>query len=64
MTIGVRDTEAGAQVAAGITASTGSAAVRVAALDLADQSSVAAFVGDWDGPLHVLVKRNRRPGPA
>lgn len=55
VTIAVRDTEAGAQVAAGITASAGSAAVRVAALDLADRSSVAAFVGDWDGPFHVLV---------
>ena len=29
--------------------------MRVAALDLTERSSVARFVGDWDGPLHVLV---------
>lgn len=33
----------------------GAGAVRVAPLDLADLSSVAAFVGNWRGPLNVLV---------
>jgi NAD(P)-dependent dehydrogenase (short-subunit alcohol dehydrogenase family) len=55
VTLAVRNTDSGAEVAAGITASTGNAAVRVAPLDLADRSSVASFVADWDGPLHLLV---------
>jgi len=55
VTLAVRDTRAGADVAAEITASTGNAAVRVVALDLADRSSVTAFVADWAGPLHLLV---------
>jgi NAD(P)-dependent dehydrogenase (short-subunit alcohol dehydrogenase family) len=29
--------------------------VRAARLDLADQSSIAAFVAQWQGPLHILV---------
>jgi NAD(P)-dependent dehydrogenase (short-subunit alcohol dehydrogenase family) len=29
--------------------------VRVVPLDLADRSSIAAFVAAWEGPLHVLV---------
>ena len=55
VTLAVRDTAAGERAAADITASTGNRALRVARLDLADQGSVAAFVADWDGPLHLLV---------
>ncbi|KAB2390460.1 SDR family NAD(P)-dependent oxidoreductase [Actinomadura montaniterrae] len=55
VTLAVRDTGAGRRVAAGITSTTGNAAVRVAALDLADPASVAAFTASWDGPLHILV---------
>src|SRR5882724_5735882 len=51
VTLAVRDTDAGRRAAAEITAATGSAAVAVTRLDLADQGSVAAFVADWGGPL-------------
>ncbi|MFI0815183.1 SDR family NAD(P)-dependent oxidoreductase [Streptomyces sp. NPDC021098] len=55
VTLAVRDLAAGAAVAAAITEATGNKEVRVAPLELADPSSVAAFVAAWDGPLHVLV---------
>jgi len=55
VTLAVRDVDAGAQVAARIAESTGSRQIRVARLDLADRGSIAAFVADWTGPLHVLV---------
>jgi NAD(P)-dependent dehydrogenase (short-subunit alcohol dehydrogenase family) len=55
VTLAVRDGAAGARVAAEITASTGNHAVHVAALDLADRASIAAFVAGWRGPLDVLV---------
>ncbi|CAJ62493.1 MULTISPECIES: SDR family NAD(P)-dependent oxidoreductase [Frankia] len=55
VTITVRDLDAGARVAADITASTGSDQVTVAPLDLAQPASVAAFVNGWQGPLHILV---------
>ncbi len=55
ITLAVRDTSAGERVATDIVASTGNPAVRVAPLDLADRSSIAAFVSAWKGPLHVLV---------
>ncbi|WP_445183570.1 SDR family NAD(P)-dependent oxidoreductase [Pseudonocardia sp. Cha107L01] len=55
VTLAVRDTRAGARVAAEITESTDNATVRVVGLDLADRSSVAAFAADWVGPLHLLV---------
>lgn len=55
VTLAVRNTDAGQQVAADITGSTGNAAVRVARLDVADQTSVEAFTTAWDGPLHILV---------
>ncbi|MEU1624965.1 SDR family NAD(P)-dependent oxidoreductase [Streptomyces sp. NPDC020096] len=55
VTLAVRDLAAGAAVAAGITEATGNKEVRVAHLELADQSSIAAFVATWEGPLHVLV---------
>jgi NAD(P)-dependent dehydrogenase (short-subunit alcohol dehydrogenase family) len=50
VTIAVRDTEAGARVAAEIDGD-----VRVAPLELTDLDSVRAFVDAWDGPLDVLV---------
>jgi NAD(P)-dependent dehydrogenase (short-subunit alcohol dehydrogenase family) len=55
VTLAVRDTDAGERTAASITASTDNADVRVGRLDLADQASVASFVSEWDGPLHLLV---------
>jgi NAD(P)-dependent dehydrogenase (short-subunit alcohol dehydrogenase family) len=55
VTLAVRDTDAGRRAAAEIAAATGSAAVAVGRLDLADQGSVAGFVADWGGPLDVLV---------
>ena len=55
VTLAVRDTDAGARVAKDITATTGNQNVRVAALDLVDRASVAAFRQAWNGPLHLLV---------
>ncbi|MFH9010857.1 SDR family NAD(P)-dependent oxidoreductase [Streptomyces sp. NPDC017943] len=55
VTLAVRDTAAGRRTAQDVTATTGNRDVRVAALDLADRASVAAFVAGWDGPLHILV---------
>ena len=55
VTLAVRDTGAGERTAADITATTGNPAVHVGRLDLADQASVAAFVADWSGPLHILI---------
>ncbi len=50
VTLAVRDPAAGRQVAGAI-----GGRVEVAALDLADPASVAAFVAGWEGPLHILV---------
>jgi NAD(P)-dependent dehydrogenase (short-subunit alcohol dehydrogenase family) len=55
VTLAVRDRVAGERTAADIVDSTGNPAVRVGQLDLADPDSVAGFVADWSGPLHVLV---------
>ncbi|WP_405986627.1 SDR family NAD(P)-dependent oxidoreductase [Streptomyces sp. NBC_00872] len=55
VTLAVRNTEAGDEVAEDIRAKTGSKEVHVAPLDLADQGSVEAFTAAWDGPLHILV---------
>jgi NAD(P)-dependent dehydrogenase (short-subunit alcohol dehydrogenase family) len=55
VTLAVRNLEAGKRTAAAITASTGNQRVMVAALDLADQASIAALVAAWSGPLHLLV---------
>lgn len=55
VTIAARRFEAAKEAARGITESTGSPAVRPAVLDLADLDSVARFVADWSGPLHILV---------
>ncbi|WP_316772472.1 SDR family NAD(P)-dependent oxidoreductase [Streptomyces sasae] len=53
--IGVRNLAAGAQVAEEITPAAGPGTVRAAWLDLADQTSVRAFLEAWQGPLHILV---------
>src|SRR5271163_862267 len=57
VTLAVRNVEAGAKVADEIRAGlpSGSAAVQVARLDLADPASVASFVRAWTEPLHILV---------
>ncbi|GAA1600829.1 SDR family NAD(P)-dependent oxidoreductase [Catellatospora bangladeshensis] len=55
VTLAVRDTAAGDRTAADLTESTGNKEIHVARLDLAEQDSVAAFAGAWDGPLHILV---------
>lgn len=55
VTLAVRNTEAGEQVAAEIREGTGNGAVAVGALDLSDLSSVAAFAAAWSGPLDILV---------
>jgi NAD(P)-dependent dehydrogenase (short-subunit alcohol dehydrogenase family) len=55
VTLAVRDIPAGTRTADDITRSTGNRAVHVAALDLADRASVAAFTGRWTGPLHLLI---------
>ncbi|MEU1529430.1 SDR family NAD(P)-dependent oxidoreductase [Streptomyces fagopyri] len=55
VTIAARTLEAGTSVAREIAGETGNARTRAARLDLADPESVAAFVSDWTGPLHILV---------
>jgi NAD(P)-dependent dehydrogenase (short-subunit alcohol dehydrogenase family) len=55
VTLAVRDKDAGERTAEDIIAGTGNKQVLVAPLDLADRGSVAAFVADWAGPLHILV---------
>jgi NAD(P)-dependent dehydrogenase (short-subunit alcohol dehydrogenase family) len=55
VTLAVRNVAAGEATAEQIIESTGNKQVLVAPLDLSDQASVAAFVADWDGPLHILV---------
>ncbi|OBF30368.1 oxidoreductase [Mycobacterium sp. ACS1612] len=55
VTLAVRNMQAGARVASDITAQTGSDAVTVGALELADLASVHAFAAAWTGPLDVLV---------
>lgn len=53
--LAVRNLEAGRKVAKGIQRDTQAAAPGVASLDLADRSSIAAFVEAWDAPLHLLI---------
>ncbi len=55
VTLAVRDVAAGDRAARDIIGATGHRGVRVARIDLADQASVAEFVGAWDGPLHMLI---------
>lgn len=55
VTLAVRNLDAGKSTARDIIASTANRQVFAAHLDLADRDSVAAFLGAWDGPLHILV---------
>ncbi|MEV6371912.1 SDR family NAD(P)-dependent oxidoreductase [Micromonospora musae] len=55
VTLAVRNAEAGQQVADDISVGAGTGRALVAPLDLADLGSVEAFVGGWQGPLHILV---------
>jgi NAD(P)-dependent dehydrogenase (short-subunit alcohol dehydrogenase family) len=55
VTLAVRNTQAGSTAAADIAATTGRADVAVAALELIDPASVAAFASAWEGPLDILV---------
>ncbi|WP_370542095.1 SDR family NAD(P)-dependent oxidoreductase [Amycolatopsis sp. FDAARGOS 1241] len=55
VTLAVRATAAGDRTRKDITATTGNTAVHVAALDLTEPASIAAFTSAWDAPLHVLV---------
>ena len=55
VTLAVRNAEAGKAVADQIRHSGADIRPRVMRLDLADRTSVATFVDDWDGPLHLLI---------
>ncbi|MEV6117771.1 SDR family NAD(P)-dependent oxidoreductase [Streptomyces sp. NPDC052109] len=57
VTLAVRNTDAGARVAARLAEELPpeSGKLTVERLDLADRSTVAAFVAAWHGPLHILV---------
>src|ERR1700732_3059073 len=55
VTLAVRATAAGERTATDIRARAGNDAVHVGRLELADLSSVAAFLASWSGPLDILV---------
>jgi NAD(P)-dependent dehydrogenase (short-subunit alcohol dehydrogenase family) len=55
VTLAVRNTAAGATTAADIAATTGREDVAVAALEMTDLASIAAFAAAWDGPLDMLI---------
>ncbi|MFD7292267.1 SDR family NAD(P)-dependent oxidoreductase [Streptomyces sp. NPDC059897] len=55
VTLAVRDVVAGEAAADRIMKATGGTRPRVGRLDLADAESVARFVDDWRGPLHLLI---------
>jgi NAD(P)-dependent dehydrogenase (short-subunit alcohol dehydrogenase family) len=55
VTLAVRDTAKGGEVAADIARSTGNGEIEVGALELTDPASVDAFTAAWSGPLHILV---------
>ncbi|MBG1245091.1 SDR family NAD(P)-dependent oxidoreductase [Nostoc sp. NZL] len=55
VTLAVRNTDAGAQTATDIIATTGNQNIHVARLDLSDRNSIATFIAAWDEPLHILV---------
>src|SRR3954462_3292512 len=55
VTLAVRNTQAGSTTAADIAATTGRDDVAVAALEVTDPASVAAFASAWDSPLDILV---------
>jgi NAD(P)-dependent dehydrogenase (short-subunit alcohol dehydrogenase family) len=55
VTLAVRNVEAGQQAADDLIAETGNRSVFAAQLDLSDQQSIADFIANWHGPLHILV---------
>ncbi|MZG12084.1 SDR family NAD(P)-dependent oxidoreductase [Streptomyces sp. SID5914] len=55
VTVAVRNPAAAEPLVREVAAAPGPGSVRAAAIDLADLSSVAAFVREWQGPLDVLV---------
>ncbi len=55
VTLAVRNTAQGDQVAADIRSTTGNDAVEVAGLELTDSASVRDFVSGWDDPLDILI---------
>jgi NAD(P)-dependent dehydrogenase (short-subunit alcohol dehydrogenase family) len=55
VTLAVRDINTGKRVAADLTGQTGNHGVAAEAMDLSDIESVRAFVGRWQGPLHILI---------
>jgi NAD(P)-dependent dehydrogenase (short-subunit alcohol dehydrogenase family) len=55
VTLAVRRTGDGEEVARDIRSSTGNDEVAVSHLELVDPASIDAFVADWDGPLDILV---------
>lgn len=55
VTLAVRNTESGQNVAMSIIQATRNPAVFVRRLDLVDQSSVRAFALQWTDPLHILI---------
>jgi NAD(P)-dependent dehydrogenase (short-subunit alcohol dehydrogenase family) len=55
VTLAVRRTGDGEEVARDIRSSTGNDEVTVAHLELVDPASIEAFVAGWDGPLDILV---------
>ncbi|HWW91421.1 MAG TPA: SDR family NAD(P)-dependent oxidoreductase [Solirubrobacteraceae bacterium] len=55
VTLAVRDSAKGREVAAEIAKATGNERIDVGRLELTDPSSIDAFTGTWSGPLHILV---------
>jgi NAD(P)-dependent dehydrogenase (short-subunit alcohol dehydrogenase family) len=55
ITLAVRNTQAGTQVAEQIVTETGNHDIEVRPLELTDLKSVRAFVDAWDGPLDLLI---------
>jgi NAD(P)-dependent dehydrogenase (short-subunit alcohol dehydrogenase family) len=55
VTLAVRNTDAGARTAADIAATTGRDDIAVAALEVTEPLSVAAFASTWEGPLDILI---------
>jgi NAD(P)-dependent dehydrogenase (short-subunit alcohol dehydrogenase family) len=55
VTIAARNLDAASVVAKEISEEAGNPGVHAAKLNLADLASVRAFVGGWQGPLHILV---------
>src|ERR1700688_3001914 len=51
VTLAVRNTQAGSTAAADIAATTGHDEIAVAALEVTEPASVAAFASTWEGPL-------------